>query len=74
MNSAIVDMINLVVTYATGYLMPLLLIGFVLAVIARLLITVTIHRQKRFVKEFCKRVHQDIMAKPEPHGSTRRIS
>ncbi|MDH3386758.1 MAG: MotA/TolQ/ExbB proton channel family protein [Gammaproteobacteria bacterium] len=69
MNATIVDMINLVVLYATDYLMPVLLFGFVLAIIARLLITVTIHRQKRFVKEFCKRVHQDIMANPEPHGS-----
>ena len=69
MNETIVDMINLVVLYATDYLMPLLLFGFILAVIGRLLITVTIHRQKRFVKEFCKRVHQDIMANPEPHGS-----
>ena len=69
MNAAIVDMINLVVAYATDYLMPLLLFAFVLAVIMRLLITVTIHRQKRFVKEFCKRVHQDIAANPEPHGS-----
>ena len=69
MNAAIVDLINLVVQYATDYLMPLLLFGFVLAVIMRLLITVTVHRQKRFVKEFCKRVHQDIMASPEPRGS-----
>jgi hypothetical protein len=69
MNAAIVDMINLVVAYATDYLMPLLLGGFVLAVIMRLLITVTIHRQKKFIKEFCKRVHQDIAANPEPHGS-----
>ncbi len=69
MNAAIVDMINFVVAYATDYLMPLLLIGFLLAVIARLLITVTIHRQKRFVKEFCKRVHQDIAASPDPQGS-----
>ncbi len=69
MNAAIVDMINLVVAYATDYLMPALLIGFILAAFARLLITVTIHRQKRFVKEFCKRVHQDIAANPEPHGS-----
>ncbi len=69
MNAAIVDLINIVVQYATDYLMPLLLFGFVLAVIMRLLITVTIHRQKRFVKEFCKRVHQDILANPEPHGS-----
>ena len=69
MNAAIVDLINLVVQYATDYLMPLLLLGFVLAVIMRLLITVTVHRQKRFVKEFCKRVHQDIMANPEPRGS-----
>jgi len=69
MNEAIVDLINAVVIYATDYLMPLLLFGFVLAVIMRLLITVTIHRQKRFVKEFCKRVHQDIAASPEPKGS-----
>ena len=69
MNAAIVDMINLVVNYATDYLMPLLLIGFVLAAVMRLLITVTIHRQKRFVKEFCKRIHQDINANPKPHGS-----
>ncbi len=69
MNATIVDMINLVVLYATDYLMPLLLFGFLLAVAARLLITVTIHRQKRFVKEFCKRVHQDIAADPEPRGS-----
>lgn len=69
MNETIVDMINLVVAYATDYLMPLLLGAFILAVIARLLITVTIHRQKRFVKEYCKRVHQDIMANPDPHGS-----
>ena len=69
MNATIVDMINLVVLYATDYLMPALLIGFVLAVIMRLLITVTIHRQKRFVKEYCKRVHQDIAANPEPRGS-----
>ena len=64
MNATIVDLINLVVLYATDYLMPVLLIGFVLAVIMRLLITVTIRRQKRFVKEFVKRVHQDIMANP----------
>ena len=69
MNQAIVDIINAVVIYATDYLMPILLIGFVLAVVMRLLITVTIHRQKRFVKEYCKRVHQDILANPEPHGS-----
>jgi hypothetical protein len=69
MNAAIVDMINIVVLYATDYLMPLLLLGFLLAVIMRLLITVTIRRQKRFVKEFVKRVHQDIMANPDPRGS-----
>ena len=69
MNAAIVDMINLVVAYATDYLMPLLLIGFVLAAIMRLLITVTIRRQQRFVKEFCKRIHEDISANPDPHGS-----
>jgi len=69
MNATIVDLINVVVLYATDYLMPLLLFGFLLAVIMRLLITVTIHRQKRFVKEFVKRVHQDIMANPDPRGS-----
>ena len=46
MNAGIFDLINFVVEYATDYLMPFLLIAFVLAVIARLLITVTIHRQK----------------------------
>lgn len=69
MNATIVDLINVVVLYATDYLMPLLLFGFLLAVIMRCLITVTIHRQKRFVKEFVKRVHQDIMANPDPRGS-----
>ena len=69
MNAAIYDMINLVVQYATDYLMPLLMVGFIFAVIARLLITITLHRQKHFVKEFGKRVHQEIMANPEPHGS-----
>jgi hypothetical protein len=69
MNTAIVDLINFVVQYATDYLMPALLFGFVLAVIMRLLITVTIHRQKRFVREFVKRVHQDIMANPDSMGS-----
>jgi len=69
MNATIVDMINIVVLYATDYLMPLLLFGFLLAVVMRLLITVTIRRQKRFVKEFVKRVHQDIMANPDPRGS-----
>ena len=60
MNTSIVDLINLVVIYATDYLMPLLLLGFVVAVIARLLITVTVRRQKKFVKEFSKRIHLDI--------------
>ena len=69
MNESIVNLINAVVVYATDYLMPLLLFGFVLAVIMRLLITITVRRQKRFVKEFCKRVHQDIAASPEPQGS-----
>jgi len=69
MNESIVNLINAVVVYATDYLMPLLLFGFVLAVVMRLLITVTVHRQKRFVKEFCKRVHQDIATSPEPKGS-----
>lgn len=69
MNTSIVDLINLVVIYATDYLMPLLLLGFVVAVIARLLITVTVRRQKKFVKEFSKRIHLDISTHPAPHGS-----
>jgi hypothetical protein len=69
MNARIVDLINFVVQYATDYLMPVLLCGFLLAIIMRLLITVTIRRQKRFVKEFVKRVHQDIMDSPDPQGS-----
>jgi hypothetical protein len=69
MNATIVDLINFVVQYATDYLMPVLLFGFLLAIIMRLLITVTVRRQKRFVKEFVKRVHQDIMASHDPQGS-----
>ena len=69
MNANIVDAINLIVQYATSYLMPFLLVAFFLAVSVRLLITVIINRQKRFVKEFCKRVHHDILANPESKGS-----
>jgi hypothetical protein len=56
MNSRIVELINLIVEYATGYLMPFLVISFLLAIVVRLLITLVINRQRRFVKEFCKRV------------------
>ena len=69
MNSGIVDLINVIVQYATSYLMPLLLLSFCLAVIVRLVITVVLSRQKRFVKEFCKRVHHDILVNPETRGS-----
>jgi hypothetical protein len=69
MNTSIVELINLVVQYATDLLMPVLLVAFIIAVVARLLITVTIHRQKKFVKEFSKRVHQDIVGNPDPKGS-----
>lgn len=69
MNSSIVDLINFVVQYATDFLMPLLLFAFIFAVITRVLIAVTIKRQKNFVEEFCKRVHRDIRANPDPKGS-----
>jgi len=68
-NASIVEMINVIVQYATEYLMPVLLIAFVLAVIVRLLITVIINRQRRFVKEFCKRVHRELYDNPEAKGS-----
>jgi len=69
MNSSIVDLINIIVQYATSYLMPFLLVAFCLAVVVRLLITVIINRQRRFVKEFCKRVHHDILNNPHSKGS-----
>jgi len=69
MNATIVDLINLMVVYATDYLMPVLLVSFVFAVILRLLISVTIRRQKNFIKEFSKRIHRKIMSNPEPRGS-----
>lgn len=73
MNDSIVNMIDSIVQYATDYLMPFLLIAFILAVIARLLITVIIQRQKRFVKEFCKRVHHHIFNNPDSRGSFYRM-
>lgn len=69
MNSSIVEVINFIVQYATDYLMPILLIAFCVAVIARLLIYVIIQRQKRFVEEFCKRVYHDIWNNPDSKGS-----
>lgn len=69
MNSSIVEIINLIVEYATDYLMPFLVIAFILAVIARSLIFVIIQRQRRFVKEFCKRVDHDIWNNPDLKGS-----
>lgn len=69
MNASIVDLINLIVQYATSYLMPFLIVAFCLAVAVRLLITVIINRQRRFVKEFCKRVHYDILTNPDSKGS-----
>ena len=73
MNASIVDLINGIVWYATGYLMPVLIIAFVLAVIARILITIIINRQKRFVKEYCKRVHQYIYDNPDSKGTFYRL-
>ena len=69
MNANIVDLINVIVQYATEYLMPFLFIAFILAVIARLLVSIIIRRQKRFVIEFCKRVHLDILTNPDSRGS-----
>ncbi len=69
MNSSIVELINLIVQYATDYLMPFLIIAFIVAVLIRLLITVVINRQRRFVKEYCKRVHHDILTNPDSKGS-----
>lgn len=69
MNSSIVDLINAIVQYATDYLMPFLLIAFCIAVIVRVLITIIINRQRRFVKEFCKRVHHDMLVNPDSSGS-----
>jgi len=73
MNASIVDLINGIVWYATGYLMPVLLICFILAVIARILITIIIKRQDRFVKEYCKRVHQYIYDNPDSKGTFYRL-
>ena len=69
MNASIVDLINGIVQIATDYLMPFLLIAFILAVIARILITIIIRRQNRFVKEYCKRVYQYIYRHPDSRGS-----
>jgi hypothetical protein len=69
MNASIVYFIDLIVQYATDYLMPFLLVAFILAVIVRLLITMVINRQRHFVREFCKRVHQDILRNPDEKGS-----
>ena len=73
MNASIVGLINGIVLYATDYLMPILLICFILAVIARILITIIIRRQNRFVKEYCKRVHQYIYDNPDSKGTFYRL-
>jgi len=73
MNSNIVEIINFIVQYATDYLMPALLIAFVVAVVARLLISTIIRRQKKFVSEFCKRVHHDLCKDPDSRGSFYRV-
>ena len=73
MNESIVGLINGIVEYATEYLMPILLLAFIVAVIARLLITIVIRRQKRFVNEFCKRVNQHIFNNPDSRGSFYRL-
>mgnify|MGYP000131903493 CR=1 FL=1 len=69
MNSHIVEAINFIVQYATDYLMPALIVIFCMAVVARLLISTIIHRQKKFVEEFCKRVHQNLCQEPDAKGS-----
>lgn len=69
MNASIVEIINFVVRYATDYLMPFLLLVFILAVIARVLICIIVYRQKRFVEEFCKRVYHDVWHSPGSKGS-----
>src|SRR5210317_468221 len=69
MNSAIVDIVNGVVAYATDYLMPTLVLGFLLAAMLRVLITVAVRRQRSFVREFHKRVHKDINVHPDARGS-----
>lgn len=69
MNSNIVDAVNIVVQYSTDYLMPLLLVTFLVAVIVRLLISFVVSRQKQFVGQFCKRVHEEIIDNPSSTGS-----
>lgn len=69
MNSTIVDTVNIVVQFSTEYLMSILLVAFILAVITRLLILFIISRQKCFVNEFCKRVHQEVLDNPNTSGS-----
>lgn len=69
MNSVIVEIIDIIVQLAFDYLMPFMLAVFGLAVIARLLISVVIRRQKWFVKEFYKRAHQYVWHEPEAKGS-----
>lgn len=69
MNASIAGLINIIVIFATDYLMLFLLISFCLAVVLRVLITVIITRQKKFVLEFCKRVHHYNFMNPQPKGS-----
>ena len=69
MNEGIVNLITTIVEYATSYLMPFLVLAFCLAVAVRVLITIIINRQRRFVKEFCKRVHHDLLTNPNSKGS-----
>ncbi len=69
MNTSIAGLINVIVTYATDYLMLFLLISFCMAVVLRILITVIVTRQKKFVLEFCKRVHHYNFLNPQPKGS-----
>jgi len=73
MNTNIIELINGIVLYATDYLMPILLIAFTLAVIVRILITIIVKRQNRFVKEYCKRVHQYIYDNPDSKGTFFRL-
>lgn len=56
--SAIQSSVDLLVSFSTHYLMPLMIGAFFMAIGMRALIYVTIKREDWFAKEFEKRVHQ----------------
>lgn len=65
------DLVNLLVEFATGNLMAIMLGGFALAVIFRLSLFYTIRREQKFSKEFNKRVTMFIT---EMHGENENVS